>query len=187
MIAMLDNDSLSPRETNDRRTQAKEPQTGFPTFSAAIPTIIISLSFWLLLLFPQHWFNPLFSNLLQLKSFSEAGFFAGLGENERSVYFFRLISSLSSIAICIVLIWLNRKQLVSRSGSYDDSRPGDSKKMKLKFLIINTIFSLAILALFPVDFSQTSYISFFNFLVTHIIFFTITGPIIEELYNAPRR
>lgn len=181
MIVMLDKDSGSFQIINDRQTQSEDHnQNGFPTVSVAILTIMISLSFWLLFLFPQHWISPLFSNLLRFKGFSESSFFIGLGQNERFVFFFRMLSSLSSIVIGIVLIWLNRKQFIFRLGSAE-SKFNYFKGLKLKFLILNTILSITVLVLFPGDFSQTSYVSFFNFLITQIIFFSITGPIIEEL------
>lgn len=178
---MLNQDSGSLQINNDGHTQSEDQnQNGFPTVSVAILTITISLSFWLLFLFPQHWISQLFSSLLRFKAFSESSLFTGLGQNERLVFFFRMLSSLSSAVIVVILIWLNRKQFIYSFNSAE-AKSNHVKWLKLKFLILNIILSVMVLVLFPSGFSQTSYVSFFNFLITQIFFFSITGPIIEEL------
>lgn len=54
MIAMLEKDSGSFKIIKDGQNQSEDHnQNGFPTVGVAILTIIISLSFWLLFLFPQ--------------------------------------------------------------------------------------------------------------------------------------
>lgn len=159
--------------------QSDESPVTFAKTKLAVATIIISSTFWGLLLFPELWIYPLFTFFSKFSGFSEFPLFLGLEQKEKYIYFFRIVSSSFSVVVAFVLIWLNKEKIFS-------SFPSQNTKCclwknRLKFLFINLILSISVLLIFPGDFSQTSYISFFNFLITQIVFFSFTGPIIEEL------
>lgn len=145
-----------------------------------IATIIISSFFWASLLFPEYWVFPLFTFFSEYRGFTELPLFLGLNQKERYIYFFRIFSSFLSVFVAAVLIWVNKDKIFS-SVRPTELNCNNLWKTRLKFLFVNLILSISVLFFFPGDFSQTSYISFFNFLITQIVFFSFTGPIIEEL------
>lgn len=145
-----------------------------------IMTIIISSIFWASLLFPEYWIFPLFKIFSEYRGFTELPLFIGLIQKEKYIFFFRIFSSFFSVFVAAALIWINKDKIFSSFRS-TELNCNSLWKNRLKFLFINLILSISVLFIFPGDFSQTSYISFLNFLITQIVFFTITGPIIEEL------
>lgn len=140
--------------------------------------IIIFLTlFYLAFMYPQYWlFKPYFE--LFRHGWLENSLFNGLNDKERYVFFFRIVSFVSSVGLSAILLKI--------SGLF----PSKNVRGWIKEIFTREAFGfIALTSIFMLLFSNggsgestTRYISDLNFFMTHIVSLSICGPFFEELF-----
>lgn len=136
---------------------------------------VAGLLYYFVLLFHSFWFQPLFERF----DGSIPDSFLSFSTQPKSlkyIFLFRLFSGILSIPVCLVCLLL-----AYQGGFFERSKIQGSKWTIPVLFFVNLVFSIFYNIMIPKDFSLNSYISHINFVVTYVVFFSITGPIIEEI------
>jgi len=122
------------------------------------------------------WLIPAFEYFDKAGMLDQSAIFHSLSRNDQSILFYRLVSMILSIPVCLICLYFSDRTSDKTRGK----TPGPYGFI-MRIFVLNATLSIAYNWAFLDGFPSNSYISNFNFVTTYLVFFCITGPIIEEL------